>query len=169
MPFDRMIVLPPTDTNPKNLELAPPQSVTATRLDQLVYSPNYYIQIFQTQPFTHSEDWSYQVHRAYQLRYGSIFILLPKLEQINAKVNVKKMYTECICSHGLENDVLLIWVLFHVLIWGMCYRAFIMIIQRHFITVSLCRSKLLRGHAIILIIIVNLEGLGSLFKPPLPL
>ena len=38
-----------TDTNPKNLELAPPQSITATRLDQLVYSPNYYIQIFQTQ------------------------------------------------------------------------------------------------------------------------
>ena len=37
-----------TDTNPKNLELAPPQSITATRLDQLVYSPNYYIQIFQT-------------------------------------------------------------------------------------------------------------------------
>ena len=33
----------PTDTNPRNLELAPPQSVTATRLDQLVYSPNYYI------------------------------------------------------------------------------------------------------------------------------
>ena len=47
MPFDLMIVLPPTDTNPKNLELAPPQSVTATRLDQLVYSPNYYIQIFR--------------------------------------------------------------------------------------------------------------------------
>ena len=68
----------PTDTNPKNLELAPPQSVTATRLDQLVYSPNYYIQIFQTQPFARSEDWtlnlyarSYQVQRAYQLRYGS--------------------------------------------------------------------------------------------------
>ena len=38
-----------TDTNPKNHELAPPQSITATRLDQLVYSPNYYIQIFQTQ------------------------------------------------------------------------------------------------------------------------
>ena len=37
-----------TDTNPKNLELAPPQSIKATRLDQLVYSPNYYIQIFQT-------------------------------------------------------------------------------------------------------------------------
>ena len=37
----------PTDTNPKNLELAAPQSVTATRLDQLVYSPNYYIQIFR--------------------------------------------------------------------------------------------------------------------------
>ena len=68
----------PTDTNPKNLELAPPQSVTATRLDQLVYNPNYYIQIFQTQPFARSEDWtlnlharSYQVQRAYQLRYGS--------------------------------------------------------------------------------------------------
>ena len=68
----------PTDTNPKNLELAPLQSVTATRLDQLVYSPNYYIQIFQTQPFARSEDWtlnlhtrSYQVQRAYQLRYGS--------------------------------------------------------------------------------------------------
>ena len=37
----------PTDTNHKNLELAPPQSITATRLDQLVYSPNYYIQIFR--------------------------------------------------------------------------------------------------------------------------
>ena len=37
-----------TDINPKNLELAPPQSIKATRLDQLVYSPNYYIQIFQT-------------------------------------------------------------------------------------------------------------------------
>ena len=39
----------PTDTNPKNLELASPQSVTATRL---VYSPN----CFQTQLFTRSED-----------------------------------------------------------------------------------------------------------------
>ena len=37
----------PTDTNPKSLELALPQSLTATRLDQLVYSPNYYIQIFR--------------------------------------------------------------------------------------------------------------------------
>ena len=46
----------PTDTNPKNLELAPPQSITATRLDQLVYSPNCYIQIFQTQLFTRSEN-----------------------------------------------------------------------------------------------------------------
>ena len=36
-----------TDTNPKNLELALPQSATATRLDQLVYSTNYYIQIFR--------------------------------------------------------------------------------------------------------------------------
>ena len=44
MPFDRAA---PTDTNPKNLELVPTQSVTATRLDQLVYSPNYYIQIFR--------------------------------------------------------------------------------------------------------------------------
>ena len=35
----------PTDTNSKNLKLASPQSVTATRLDQLVYSPNWYIQI----------------------------------------------------------------------------------------------------------------------------
>ena len=46
----------PTDTNPKNLELSPPQSVTTTRLDQLVYSPNCYIQILQTQPFSRSED-----------------------------------------------------------------------------------------------------------------
>ena len=67
----------PTDTNPKNLELAPHQSVTATRLDQLVYSPNYYIQIFQTQPFARSEDWTLnrslevKVQRAYQLRYRS--------------------------------------------------------------------------------------------------
>ena len=30
-----------TDTNPKNLELASIQSVTATRLDQLINSPNY--------------------------------------------------------------------------------------------------------------------------------
>ena len=73
----------PTDTNPKNLELAPPQSVTATRLDQLVYSPNYYIQIFQTLLFARSEDWtlnllarSYQVWRAYQLRYGSHSVVL---------------------------------------------------------------------------------------------
>ena len=63
----------PTDTNHKNLELAPPQSVTATRL---VYSPNYYIQIFQTQPFVHTEDWTLnrslevKVQHAHQLRYG---------------------------------------------------------------------------------------------------
>ena len=66
----------PTDTNPKNLELAPPQSVTATRLDQLAYSPNYYIHIFQTQPFAHSEDWTLnrslevKVQRAYQQHGG---------------------------------------------------------------------------------------------------
>ena len=41
----------PTDTNPKNLEFVPPQSVTAIRLDQLVYSPNCYIPIFQTHLF----------------------------------------------------------------------------------------------------------------------
>ena len=46
----------PTDTNPKNLELAPPQSITATRLDQLVYSPNYYIKIFRLHLFARSED-----------------------------------------------------------------------------------------------------------------
>ena len=43
MPFDLMIVLPPD----KNLELASPQSLPATRLDKLVYSPNCYIQIFR--------------------------------------------------------------------------------------------------------------------------
>ena len=48
----------PTDTNPKNLELAPPQSITVTRLDQLVYSPNYYIQIFRLNLFACSEDWT---------------------------------------------------------------------------------------------------------------
>ena len=48
MPFDLMIVLPHTD---KNLQLAPPQSITATRLDQLVYGPNYYIQIFSDSTF----------------------------------------------------------------------------------------------------------------------
>ena len=63
----------PTDTNPKNLELAPPQSVTATRLDQLVYSPNCYIQIFQTQLFACSEDQTpnrsleFKVPRVYRL------------------------------------------------------------------------------------------------------
>ena len=46
----------PTDTNPKNLELAPPQSITATRLYQLVYSPNYYTQIFRLTLFARSED-----------------------------------------------------------------------------------------------------------------
>ena len=45
----------PTNTNPKNLALAPPQIVTATRLDQLVYSPNCYIQIFHS-TFTRSGD-----------------------------------------------------------------------------------------------------------------
>ena len=44
-----------TDTNSKNLELAPPQSITATRLDQLVYSPNYYIQISRLKIIARSE------------------------------------------------------------------------------------------------------------------
>ena len=43
MPFDLMN----TDTNPKNLKLPLPQSVTATRLDQLVYSLNSYIRFFR--------------------------------------------------------------------------------------------------------------------------
>ena len=51
-----------TDTNPMNLELAPPQSITATRLDQLVYSPNYYIQIFQTQ--NNCPQWEANLHPA---------------------------------------------------------------------------------------------------------
>ena len=51
-----------TDTNPKNLELAPHQSITATRLDQLVYSPNYYIQIFQTQ--NNCPQWEGNLHPA---------------------------------------------------------------------------------------------------------
>ena len=51
-----------TDTNPNNLELAPPQSITATRLDQLVYSPNYYIQIFQTQ--NNCPQWEANLHPA---------------------------------------------------------------------------------------------------------
>ena len=51
-----------TDTNPTNLELAPPQSITATRLDQLVYSPNYYIQIFQTQ--NNCPQWEASLHPA---------------------------------------------------------------------------------------------------------
>ena len=92
----------PTDTNPKNLELAPPQSVTATRLYQLVYSPNYYIQIFQTQHFARSEDWtlnpharSYQVQRAYQLRYGSY------------KIHYSIHSFTCPCS-----------ICFYLLVWG---------------------------------------------------
>ena len=51
-----------TDTNPKNLELAPPQSITATRLNQLVYSPNYYIQIFQ--PQNNCPQWEANLHPA---------------------------------------------------------------------------------------------------------
>ena len=56
-------------------------SVTDTRLDQLVYSPNCYIQIFQTQPFNHSEDRTpthsleIKVQRAYRLRYWAIYYI----------------------------------------------------------------------------------------------
>ena len=62
----------PTDTNPKNLEIAPPQSVTATRLDQLVYSPNYYIQNFQTQPFARSEDWTLNSIARSKLKFNAL-------------------------------------------------------------------------------------------------
>ena len=44
-----------TDTNPKNLELAPPQSITATRLDQLVYSPNITFRFSKLKTFARSE------------------------------------------------------------------------------------------------------------------
>ena len=65
-----------TDTNPKNLELAPPQSVTSTRLDQLVYKPYCYIQIFYSTFFARSEDRTpkrsleVKVQHAYRLCYG---------------------------------------------------------------------------------------------------
>ena len=68
----------PTDTNPKNLELAPPQSVTATRLDQLVNSPNCYIQIFHSTFLACSEDRTpnrslkVKVQCAYRLCYWAI-------------------------------------------------------------------------------------------------
>ena len=71
----------PTDNNPKNIELTPPQSVTATRLDQLVYSPNCYIQIFRLNFFARSEDRTpnrsleVKVQRAYRFRYGSYICL----------------------------------------------------------------------------------------------
>ena len=97
----------PTDTNPKNLELAPPQSVTATRLDQLVYSPNYYIQIFPTQPFARSEDWtlnlharSYQVQRAYQLRYGSKSCSTRWNYTLQIVFNTVKLYSTNHVQHG---------------------------------------------------------------------
>ena len=53
----------PTYTNPKNLKLASAQSVTATRLDQLVYSPNCYIQIFP-QWGSNPQPFDVQVQRA---------------------------------------------------------------------------------------------------------
>ena len=43
------IVLPHTDTNPKNISLTTPQSITASRLDPLVYSPKCYNQILRLQ------------------------------------------------------------------------------------------------------------------------
>ena len=80
----------PTDTNPKNLELASPQSVTATRLDQLVNSPNCYIQLF-TQLLTRSEDRTpnrsleVKVQRAYRLRYWfwSTLVAVVNTELVN--------------------------------------------------------------------------------------
>ena len=78
-----------TDTNPKNLELAPPQSIKATRLDQLVYSPNYYIQFsrlkklptVRVEPFTMrtlSLTRSHSATRAIQQIF--IFIIYPLIE-----------------------------------------------------------------------------------------
>ena len=93
-----------TDTNPKNLELAPPQSITATRLDQLVYSPNYYIQIFQTQNNcpqweanlhpARSESWAFattprELQQSYN-RGESMFITLTK---INGTIKCEKHRT----------------------------------------------------------------------------
>ena len=54
MPFDLMIALPPHTLIP-NLEFASPLFVTATRLDQLVYSPNCYIK-FSDSTFARSGD-----------------------------------------------------------------------------------------------------------------
>ena len=91
----------PTDTNPKNLELAPPQSITATRLDQLVYSPNYYIQIFRFNLFVRSEDLIFnrslevEVQCAYRLRYGSLkFIIKVVLNEIS-------LFHICFCGFVL--------------------------------------------------------------------
>ena len=113
----------PTDTNPKNLELAPPQSITATRLDQLVYSPNYYIQIFQTQPFARSEDWtlnlharSYQVQRAYQLRYG---IYISFRQEVEAALGKRSLPTDCQRDEKIFRTVLL-KAASHQTPWGSC-------------------------------------------------
>ena len=67
----------PPHTNPKNLELAAPQSVTGTRLDQLVYSQNCYIQIFQTQLFTRSE---YRTPNCSKLKFNALPIAIYKAE-----------------------------------------------------------------------------------------
>ena len=47
-----------TDTNHNKLDLAFPQFFTATRLDQLVYRPNCYIQTFILNFFPRSGDWT---------------------------------------------------------------------------------------------------------------
>ena len=71
-----------TDTNPKNLELAPPHSITATRLDQLVYSPNYYIQIFQTQ--NNCPQWEANLHPARSESWA--FATTPRELQLSSPV-----------------------------------------------------------------------------------
>ena len=103
----------PTDTNPKNLKFAPPQSAMATRIDQLVYSPNYYIQIF-TQLFARSEDWtlnllarSYQVQCAYQLGYGSYILLLIKADNVETNpgptTTGKQVWISDICHRQIHD------------------------------------------------------------------
>ena len=73
MPFDLIIVLPP-DINPKNLELASPQAVTATRLYQLVYSPNCYIKCFTRRNLA-------------QIRTNKSPLLKSYLHKVNAKTH----------------------------------------------------------------------------------
>ena len=83
MPFDRMIVLPTQTLIPRISNY--PQSITATRLDQLVYSPNYYIQIrlkiiarSEKRTFTLSESWAlchYATRAIYMINALCLFLI----------------------------------------------------------------------------------------------